>query len=238
MTSKKAVACQICGSRVLRFPSQVRARVFCSRACAGRGQRGSLSPTWKGGRSVHPEGYIYIGSAGRAHGRLSRNIAEHIVVAERALGKRLPPKAEVHHFNRDTSDNQPRNLVICQNRLYHELLECRTDRLREFGNPNVKRCVACREVLPLDSFHINTKRADGRQKMCKACIKRRNDLFYNNPEVAARKPEELVGFICPMCGKEFVRHIMAIRRARRATCGRSCGSRYGKIRSEDFVVHR
>lgn len=67
----------------------------------------------------------------------------HIVVAEHALGKRLPPKAEVHHVNFDKSDNGPGNLVVCPNHKYHRLLHVRTAALDACGNANWRKCVHC-----------------------------------------------------------------------------------------------
>lgn len=54
-----------------------------------------------------------------------RRTYEHIVVAERALGRRLPKGAIVHHVNLDTHDNRPSNLVICPSEAYHRLLHKR-----------------------------------------------------------------------------------------------------------------
>jgi hypothetical protein len=49
----------------------------------------------------------------------------HRVIAEKALGKKLPPGAEVHHVDEDKSNDSNNNLVICQNRSYHKLLHKR-----------------------------------------------------------------------------------------------------------------
>lgn len=62
--------------------------------------------------------------------------AEHIVVAERALGKNLPLDAVVHQHNRDRLDNTPSNLVICPNAAYHALLHTRMKNLELYGNAN------------------------------------------------------------------------------------------------------
>lgn len=55
---------------------------------------------------------------------------EHIVIAERALGKFLPDGTVVHHVNDNRSENVGRNLVICQDQGYHNLLHERRDAYR------------------------------------------------------------------------------------------------------------
>jgi hypothetical protein len=65
------------------------------------------------------DGYIVINHSGERK-------LEHIVLAEKALGRPLPSKAVVHHINEDRADNRtPFNLIICPNQEYHMLLHKR-----------------------------------------------------------------------------------------------------------------
>ena len=67
----------------------------------------------------------------------------HVQAAEKALGKPLPPGAEVHHINGNPADNANKNLVICQDHKYHALLHMRTEALEITGNPNLRLCCVC-----------------------------------------------------------------------------------------------
>lgn len=76
------------------------------------------------GRTPNGKGYIYLWRNGKL-------ISEHRWLAEKALGKPLPPKAVVHHMNSKVNDNfTPFNLVICPDEAYHNLLH---KRARELG---------------------------------------------------------------------------------------------------------
>lgn len=64
-------------------------------------------------------------------------------MAEKALGKPLPVGAMVHHVDGNPANNDPTNLVICQNQAYHLLLHRRTRSLVETGRPDLPRCRYC-----------------------------------------------------------------------------------------------
>jgi hypothetical protein len=98
---------------------------------AGRGHlHGHGHPRWIGGRYVRKDGYVLLNCPDHPKANNSGQVYEHILVAERALGRYLPEGAEVHHVNENPSDNRGENLVICQDHSYHFLLHRRAKQLR------------------------------------------------------------------------------------------------------------
>jgi len=80
-----------------------------------------------GNRSMSSHGYVVVRTGPNAEQY------EHILVAERALGRRLKkfgrgnPKSEVvHHINGIKSDNRPANLLVCTHE-YHAALHHRLE---------------------------------------------------------------------------------------------------------------
>lgn len=120
---------------------------------------------------------------------------EHVVVAERALGKRLPPKAVVHHADGDKTNNDPGNLVICQDRAYHNLLEKRIRAYRAVGKADWRMCQYCRRWDAPENLYLSPMSGgQARHRSC-AC------------EVGNRKRhEDIAGY------RERRRHQYATRR--------------------------
>lgn len=84
--------------------------------------------------------------------RNRRTIYEHVLIAEKALGKPLPPGAIVHHANENRSDNRPGNLVICESQEYHKLLHTRMTAKKESGDANLRKCWICKEYSALSEL--------------------------------------------------------------------------------------
>lgn len=86
----------------------------------------------------------YIGIDAKSHPRANGGyLPEHIAVVERAMGKPLVPPAQVHHVNRDRTDNRPPNLVACQDDAYHRILHMRQAAFDATGHADWRRCAYC-----------------------------------------------------------------------------------------------
>ena len=98
---------------------------------------------WKGGRLVDTQGYARLRMPDHPHADSKGYVQEHVVVVCRALGRKMPPKAVVHHVDEDRDHNAGGNLVLCQDRAYHMLLHQRTRALDACGNANWRICSFC-----------------------------------------------------------------------------------------------
>jgi hypothetical protein len=93
----------------------------------------------------------------------------HIVRAERALGKPLPPGAVVHHADGSKADDAP--LVICQDQSYHLLLHLRMRIRAAGGNPDTDAvCGHCRTAKRRTEFSSDRSRVlHGIHGWCRSC---------------------------------------------------------------------
>lgn len=123
-------------------------------------RRGPDNPCWKGGRNLHPRGYVRVSVPGhpRGYGGASY-VFEHILVAERALGRLVPVTAHVHHVDGDKANNAPGNLVVCQDAAYHRLLHQRTDAWLATGNADARKCCRCGEYGDQSDIRISRRHA-------------------------------------------------------------------------------
>ena len=90
----------------------------------------------KGDGQIRKRGDIMMNIKGRL-------VFQHVLMAEAAIGKRLPVAACVHHVDENPSNNERSNLVICPSTAYHSLLHMRMRALAACGNPNWRKCKRC-----------------------------------------------------------------------------------------------
>jgi hypothetical protein len=106
------------------------------------------------------------------HNVKGRTKLEHVLIAERALGKDLPEGAQVHHWDCDRGNNAPTNLVICPDQAYHRLLHRRMAALEACGNPNWMPCRFCRQYDSPEALYVAPNGVDAYHRTCSASYAR------------------------------------------------------------------
>lgn len=84
-----------------------------------RGARNSINKL--GASGLSSQGYVRINTGAK------KRQYEHVLKAEKAIGRRLKPGEVVHHINCDRTDNRNENLLVCSHK-YHLQLHARMRR--------------------------------------------------------------------------------------------------------------
>lgn len=127
-------------------------------------------------------------------------VQEHVFIAMKALGKPLPAEAVVHHHTKD-------QLVICQNRAYHNLIHRRQRAYKACGHANYMKCSYCKRYDDPANMHTIGEMVSAYHKKCK----RKHDgnkMAINNG--------------CLICGKSF--KVKGGHPERYKTCSPGCRS--------------
>ena len=80
---------------------------------------GEKNQRWNGGVQKMFNGYVQILSPHHPHASVRGYIGEHILVAEKHLGRFLTSEEVVHHINRKRNDNRPENLYVFPSQKEH-----------------------------------------------------------------------------------------------------------------------
>lgn len=121
---------------------------------------------FNGGKATHQKGYLLIKMPGHIRADKRGYVFEHILVAENILGKPLPTGACIHHNNEDKTDNQPENLVICQDNAYHKLLHLKMVALKECGHADWRKCKFCQQYDDPNNLYIAPNNKNIRHRAC------------------------------------------------------------------------
>jgi hypothetical protein len=109
------------------------------RFVVGHHCRRKRSHAWRGGRTVlngYPMTYLP-----EHHRAINMGyVRDHVLMAEKALGKPLPENSEVHHF--PNKENWT-HLIICQDHSFHEFLEVRFRAFKACGRADWRKCPYC-----------------------------------------------------------------------------------------------
>ena len=127
------------------------------------------NPNWGGGKSIDPKGKALV--LYPQHPRANNNgyVFEHILIAERALGKKISKDTPIHHINENISDNHNSNLVVCESHAYHKFLHCRKRALEASGNKNWRKCRECKRYDDPKNMSIHTRKKHSNVYIHKKC---------------------------------------------------------------------
>ena len=115
-------------------------------------KEGCASPSWKGGRHKSSYGYwlLFIPSHPRACS--CGRVMEHIVMAEKLLGRSLRKGEVVHHMGRKGDNSR---IKICKSAAEHARLHVRLRAVRAGALPSWRKCTYCQKYDKPDNVIID-----------------------------------------------------------------------------------
>lgn len=137
-------------------------------------------------KAAHPDEVIMRGRIKNASGHIrcytpnhprawdDRCMYEHIIIAERKIGRFLVEGEVVHHVNMDPGDNNPDNLLVCDYREHA--------RLHDRGRKGVSVCLECNKTthcimtkgkLLCFNCYIKARYMEQPREKCSSCGKMR-----------------------------------------------------------------
>ena len=115
---------------------------------------------WKGGFYINHSGYKLILMPEHHRADCKGYVYEHFVVMEKKIGRLLIAGENVHHINKNKSDNRQENLQLFSSLTDH--LKHEANERRKKWETNGKLCARCEKVKPLTEFIKNLT-------CCKSC---------------------------------------------------------------------
>jgi hypothetical protein len=114
----------------------------------------------------------------RGHPRADKGgfVYEHVLVAEKNLGRFLLPEEEVHHEDEVKTNNSPGNIKVFSSHSEHMAAQRRQRALRECGHADWMKCGYCGEYDAPSNLYVYTPRRRqprGFHTSCKNSYERR-----------------------------------------------------------------
>jgi len=95
-------------------------------------------------------GYKIISMPNHPRKNKANHVMEHILIAERALGKSIQKGTDIHHF---PDKKNFTHLVICQDHAYHLLLHIRHRAFIACGNVHWRKCSFCKKYDDIKNLY-------------------------------------------------------------------------------------
>lgn len=124
-----------------------------------------------GGRPS-PSGTGYVWHGYKMLSVRGRKVAEHRLVMERHVGRKLLWNEHVHHVNENKLDNRLENLVITDPGEHH-----RVHHFRRFRSPTHKQCIRCMEIKPRSAFSRKYHKHKNSDPHSSDCMRCNNDVY-------------------------------------------------------------
>jgi len=128
-------------------------------------RKGEGHEWWNGGKDLS-SGYIKIKVDNHPFSDRHGYVREHRLKAEKALGRYLKKIEIVHHVNLIKTDNENKNLVVCESQGYHKLLHRRSQALKECGNVNWFKCSYCQVYDSPENLFVYPDNKSGFHRDC------------------------------------------------------------------------
>ena len=146
--------------------SPVKARGFCNKhykkvVAHGDALYGYEEKSAKGSGSIRQGGYHRRSIDGKEK-------LQHVLIAEKAIGKLLPKGTYVHHADGNPLNNSNNNLVVCPNQSYHKLLHQRQDAMTATGHADWRTCNRCHKYDDPKNMYVSSNFSTTYHRACEA----------------------------------------------------------------------
>jgi hypothetical protein len=100
------------------------------------------NPAWKGGTTMRM-GYPAVLKTGHPRAGDDGYVFEHVLIAEKMLGRYLTPSEQVHHADNNKGKTNKYDLIICPDAAYHTKIHARLKAQEACGNADWVKCMFC-----------------------------------------------------------------------------------------------
>lgn len=144
-----------------------------------KNRMGNKSSSWKGGRFIARNGYVYKYAPDHPNKTKLGYVMEHRMIVESVIDGLLADTVDVHHVDGNRSNNNKSNLVACENRAYHMVLHQRDRAYKNCGNAGWLKCGYCGKYSPKQDLYIHSGGTCGYHRSCSSA--------YNKKRILSRR---------------------------------------------------